>query len=52
LSEIVGREGLSLSDLVDFVVNTMPFQGTETVRTEEALFSSLAVLNAAWATKY
>ena len=52
LKEIVAREGLSLSDLVDFVVNTMPFQGTETVRTEEALFSSLAVLNAALATKY
>jgi predicted SPOUT superfamily RNA methylase MTH1 len=52
LNEIVAREGLSLPDLVDFVVNTIPFQGTETVRTEEALLSSLAVFNAAWATEY
>jgi hypothetical protein len=30
---------------VDFVVNTVPTQGTETVRTEEALIASLAVFN-------
>jgi hypothetical protein len=34
-----------LSELVDFVVNTVPMQGTETVRTEEALIASLAVFN-------
>jgi predicted SPOUT superfamily RNA methylase MTH1 len=45
LREIVGREGLRLDELVDFVVNTLPIQGTETVRTEEALIASLAVLN-------
>ena len=45
LHEIVGDEGLSLDDLADFVVNMVPGQGTETVRTEEALFASLAVLN-------
>jgi hypothetical protein len=44
LNEIVAREGLRLGDVVDFVVNTIPFQGTETVRTEEALIASLAVL--------
>jgi predicted SPOUT superfamily RNA methylase MTH1 len=27
-------------------VNTVPGQGTETVRTEEALLASLAILNA------
>jgi predicted SPOUT superfamily RNA methylase MTH1 len=45
LQEIVRDEGANLRDIVDFVVNTVPEQGTETVRTEEALFASLAVLN-------
>lgn len=45
LSEILGQEGLSLSDVADFVVNTIPLQGTETVRTEEALLASLAAMN-------
>jgi predicted SPOUT superfamily RNA methylase MTH1 len=42
----VEDEGMNLNDLADFVVNMVPEQGTETVRTEEALFASLAVLNA------
>jgi predicted SPOUT superfamily RNA methylase MTH1 len=45
LNEIVVRQGLCIDDLVDFVVNTIPLQGTETVRTEEALIASLAALN-------
>jgi len=45
LSEIAAREGLKLDDVVDFVVNTIPNQGTETVRTEEAVLGSLAVFN-------
>ena len=45
LQEIVAAEGLGLDDVADFVVNMVPEQGTETVRTEEALFASLAVLN-------
>lgn len=45
LYEIVKNEGISLDDVVDFVVNTIPMQGTETVRTEEALIASLAILN-------
>jgi len=45
LYEIVKNEGISLDDVVDFVVNTIPMQGTETVRTEEALVASLAILN-------
>jgi predicted SPOUT superfamily RNA methylase MTH1 len=45
LHEIVKREGLDLTEIVDFVVNTIPRQCTETVRTEEALFASLAVFN-------
>lgn len=47
LREITEREGLKLDDLVDFVVNTIPAQGTDTVRTEEAIIASLAVLNIA-----
>ena len=45
LYDIIAQEGLKLSEVTDFVVNTIPEQGTETVRTEEALYSSLAVLN-------
>jgi len=45
LHEIVSDEGLDLNTLVDFVVNMVPDQGTETVRTEEAVFASLAILN-------
>jgi predicted SPOUT superfamily RNA methylase MTH1 len=45
LYEIAGDEGWQISELVDFVANTIPCQGTETVRTEEAVFASLAILN-------
>jgi predicted SPOUT superfamily RNA methylase MTH1 len=45
LHEIVRDEGANLKDLMDFVVNTVPEQGTETVRTEEALLATLAVFN-------
>jgi predicted SPOUT superfamily RNA methylase MTH1 len=30
---------------VDFVVNTIPEQGTETVRTDEALLAALSIFN-------
>lgn len=45
LHEIAKREKLNLAEVMDFVVNTLPAQGTETVRTEEALIASLAILN-------
>ena len=45
LQEIVEQENLSLDKVADFTVNTIPDQGTETVRTEEALYASLALLN-------
>jgi len=45
LYEIIKNEGLNLDEVADFVVNTIPKQGTETVRTEEALIASLAILN-------
>jgi predicted SPOUT superfamily RNA methylase MTH1 len=45
LHEIAEDEGLRLGSIVDFVVNTIPKQGTATVRTEEALLASLAIFN-------
>jgi predicted SPOUT superfamily RNA methylase MTH1 len=45
LQEIVRQDRLRLEELAGFVVNTMPEQATETVRTEEALYATLAVLN-------
>lgn len=45
LQEIVAQENLSLDKVADFTVNIIPGQGTETVRTEEALYASLALLN-------
>lgn len=45
LFEITEQEGLDLEEIVDFVINTVPMQGTETIRTEEALIASLAILN-------
>ncbi len=45
LHEIISHEQLQLSEVTDFIINFIPSQGTETVRTEEALYSSLAILN-------
>jgi predicted SPOUT superfamily RNA methylase MTH1 len=46
LYDIAKNENWRLDELADFVVNTVPLQGTETVRTEEAIVASLAILNA------
>ncbi|MBC7112607.1 MAG: hypothetical protein H5T34_01065 [Candidatus Methanomethyliales bacterium] len=43
LHEILRKSGLDLEQVSDLIVNTVPHQGTETVRTEEALLISLAV---------
>jgi methyltransferase len=43
--EILARSGMNVSDVMDFNLNTIPDQGVETVRTEEALWGSLAVIN-------
>jgi len=45
LQEIVAQENLRLDEVADFTVNTIPDQGTETVRTEEGLYATLALLN-------
>lgn len=46
LHEIAKEEGLRLETISDFIVNTVPKQGTATVRTEEALLISLSLFNA------
>lgn len=43
LYEIANQE--NLDDVADFVVNTIPNQNVETVRTEEALLVTLGILN-------
>jgi hypothetical protein len=45
LHEIAAREQIKLGDIVDYVVNMIPAQATETVRTEEAVFASLSIMN-------
>ena len=45
LHEIVGHEQAKLDDMADFIINTIPDQATETVRTEEAVYASLSILN-------
>jgi hypothetical protein len=45
MDEILRREGRSTGDAFRFNVNTIPGQGCETVRTEEALHATLAILN-------
>jgi len=47
LTEILAKEGVSPKDVFQYLVNTVPAQHTVTVRTEEALLISLAVLNVA-----
>lgn len=46
IPEICRRQGCSASELFDAVVNTIPNQGVATVRTEEALTATLALINA------
>lgn len=45
LYEIAERDHVKLDEIVDFVVNTIPGQATETVRTEEAVYATLSIFN-------
>lgn len=45
ITEILSRDHIRITDL-DFNINSIPAQGVETVRTEEAVWGTLAVLNA------
>jgi len=45
LQEILRDEGIKLERTSHFVINTVPNQGVKTVRTEEALYATLSILN-------
>jgi len=45
LQQILSREGLDIDEYTDFNINTIPNQGVETVRTEEAIYTSLSIVN-------
>lgn len=45
LFEIAQDEGINLRKHADFVLNTIPDQGTKTIRTEEALIATLSIFN-------
>ena len=45
VGEIIEREGRRAEEVFDYIVNTIPDQGTATVRTEEAVISTLAIFN-------
>jgi len=45
IQEILKREHRDVTDCFQFNLNTIPEQGTETVRTEEAVQATLALLN-------
>jgi len=45
LREILAQENLKIEDVADFNLNTVPVQAVETVRTEEAVLASLAIIN-------
>ncbi len=45
LHEIARKEKLELKTLANYIINTIPEQATETVRTEEAVYATLTALN-------
>lgn len=45
LNAILKREKTKINDVADLIINTIPQQGTETVRTEEAVYATLALIN-------
>jgi len=45
LYEIAERQGFRLEDAFDYVLNTFPGQGVRTIRVEEAVAYTLAILN-------
>jgi predicted SPOUT superfamily RNA methylase MTH1 len=49
VQEILFKEGFNLKS-VEFIVNMFPDQGTETVRLEEAIIGTLAILNHSFGT--
>jgi predicted SPOUT superfamily RNA methylase MTH1 len=48
LEQLLHDEGHKLEEHSDCVVNSIPNQGTATVRTEEAIYITLGLLNLIW----
>ena len=45
LREILAHEGLEIKKIADLTINVILGQGTETVRTEEAIYATLSAIN-------
>jgi hypothetical protein len=45
IKEIIENDGVTMESISAMIVNTIPKQGTETIRTEEAICATLAILN-------
>jgi predicted SPOUT superfamily RNA methylase MTH1 len=45
LYEVFKNHGYNLEEIFNYVINTIPYQGVKTIRTEEALFSTLSIIN-------
>ena len=45
IDEILAQDGIKTGDISGFRINTIPKQGVETIRTEEAIFASLSIIN-------
>ncbi|RLE54259.1 MAG: hypothetical protein DRJ40_11350 [Thermoprotei archaeon] len=45
IDEIASSEGFNLSKYCDYILNFIPRQGTESVRTEEAIYAVMSILN-------
>jgi predicted SPOUT superfamily RNA methylase MTH1 len=48
LEQLLHDEGHKLEDHSDYVVNSIPRQGTATVRSEEAIYITMGLLNLVW----
>ncbi len=45
IDEIAKRENLDITTVCKYLVNTVPHQGVESIRTEEAIIATLSILN-------
>ncbi len=45
LYEVFKKHGYNLEEIFDYVINIVPNQGVKTIRTEEALYSTLSIFN-------
>jgi len=48
IHDILSRVGLKSSEVIDYMINVVPGQGTKTIRVEEAVFATLTLLKYLW----